>query len=83
MFADSDHGTQRTVLFFILLTANTVAGIIGGLGIAFAGAIDTTNKEVLGLIFCFLAVICLLVSSFMVFIQRERERHIESQMLAI
>jgi len=80
MFADTEHATRRTIFFFILLTVNTISGIIGGLGIAFAAAVDTTDKEVLGLIFCFLSVIILLVSTFMVFIQRERERNLENQM---
>jgi hypothetical protein len=80
MFADVEHATQRTIFFFILLTANTISGVVGGIGITFAGAIDTTDKQILGLIFCFLSVIILLVSTFMVFLQRERERNLESQM---
>jgi uncharacterized membrane protein (UPF0136 family) len=79
MFSDMDRSGRRTLLFFILLTINTISGIVGGLGIAYAGNLNTDNHQTLGLIFCFIAALILLTSGFVVILHRERERSAEEQ----
>jgi uncharacterized membrane protein len=79
MFSDMDRSGRRTLVFFSLLIINTISGIVGGLGIAYAGNLNTDNHQILGLIFCFIAVVILLTSGFVVILHRERERSAEEQ----
>jgi len=65
---------RKVLLMIVLLTINSATGVVGGIGLAFAFALDTADKEILGVVFGFIAVIALLVSVFFAYIPRLKEK---------